>query len=145
MATTGIVSPARILTGYAAAQAMPGPLFTISSYVGASAFQGSLGVPGAVLGTVAIFAPSFFLLTAIAPFYRTLASNERFRAALAGTNAGVIGLLIAAFINPIFSSAVHTWGDGLAALVAFVMIHYVRVPAWIVVILGACAGLVLER
>ncbi|MBV8637634.1 MAG: chromate efflux transporter [Candidatus Eremiobacteraeota bacterium] len=144
VAATGIVSPETILAGYAAAQAMPGPLFSISSYVGASAFAGSLGVPGAVLGTVAIFAPSFFLLTGIAPFYRRLAANERFRAALAGTNAGVIGLLAAAFVNPIFASAVRSWTDGAVALVAFVIIHYARVPAWIVVILGAFAGFILE-
>ena len=145
MAATGIVSPSSILTGYAAAQAMPGPLFSISSYVGASAFNGSLGIPGALLGTVAIFAPSFFLLTAIAPFYRSLSSNERFRAALAGANAGVIGLLAAAFVNPIFTSAVRNWLDFIFALLAFVIIHYVRVQAWIVVILGAFAGFVLER
>lgn len=145
MAATGIVSPSSILAGYAAAQAMPGPLFSISSYVGASSFGGSLGVAGAVLGTVAIFAPSFFLLTGIAPFYRLLARNERFRAALAGTNAGVIGLLAAAFVNPIFASAVRTWTDGTIALAAFVIIHYVRVPAWIAVILGALAGFFLER
>ncbi len=145
MAATGIVRSSSILAGYAAAQAMPGPLFSISSYVGASAFRGSLGLPGAVLGTIAIFAPSFFLLTGIAPFYRRLAGNERFRAALAGANAGVIGLLAAAFVNPIFASAVRTWMDGIVALVAFVIIHYVRVPAWIVVILGAIAGFLLER
>ncbi len=145
MAATGIVSPASILAGYAAAQAMPGPLFTISSYTGAAAFNGSLGIAGAVLGTVAIFAPSFFLLTGVAPFYRTLATNERFRAAIAGANAGVIGLLAGAFVNPIFTSAVRTWLDFIFVLLAFSIIHYVRVPAWIVVILGALAGFALER
>lgn len=145
MAQTGIVPASSILAGYAAAQAVPGPLFTIASYVGATAFDGTLGIGGAILGTVAIFAPSFFLLAAIAPFYRGLASNERFRAALAGANAGVIGLLAAAFVTPIFHSAVRTWLDGLFALVAFACVHYIRIPAWIAVLLGACAGFILER
>ncbi len=57
----GIVDSPTILAGYAAAQAMPGPLFTISSYIGASAWHSSLGVIGALVGTLAIFAPSFFL------------------------------------------------------------------------------------
>lgn len=144
MAQTGIISQSSILAGYAAAQAIPGPLFTISSFAGASAFGGSLGIGGSVVATVAIFAPSFLLLTGIAPFYRSLASNERFRAALAGANAGVIGLLAAAFVHPIFTSAVRDWADGVFALLAFIAIHYVRVPAWILVILGAAAGWVME-
>ncbi|HEX8806646.1 MAG TPA: chromate efflux transporter [Candidatus Aquilonibacter sp.] len=141
----GIVDSRTILAGYATAQAMPGPLFSIGSYVGASAWKSSLSVPGAVAGTVAIFAPSFFLLAGIAPFYRQLASNARFRAALAGANAGVVGLLAAAFVTPIFVTGVRTALDGAAALVAFAAIQYAKVPAWVMVILAALFGYLVER
>lgn len=141
----GIVDSRAILAGYAAAQAMPGPLFSISSYVGARAWGSSLGIPGAIAGTAAIFAPSFFLLAGVAPFYRQLATNERFRAALAGANAGVVGLLAAAFVKPIFITSVRTPLDGAAALVAFAAIQYAKVPAWIMVILAALFGYVVER
>lgn len=141
----GIVDSRTVLAGYAAAQAMPGPLFTIASYVGASAWQSALGVTGALVATLAIFAPSFFLLAGIAPFYRQLAANPRFRAALAGANAGVVGLLAAAFVTPIFSSTVRTPLDGVAALAAFAAIQYAKVPAWAMVMLGALFGYVVER
>jgi chromate transporter len=141
----GIVDSPTILAGYAAAQAVPGPLFTIASYVGASAWQSSLGITGAFVGTLAIFAPSFFLLAGIAPFYRQLAANPRFRAALAGANAGVVGLLAAAFVTPIFSGTVRTPLDGVAALVAFAAIQYAKVPAWALVILAAIFGYLMER
>ena len=141
----GIVDSRTILAGYAAAQAVPGPLFSVASYVGASAWNSSLGIPGAVAGTIAIFTPSFFLLTGVAPFYRRLASNTRFRAALAGANAGVVGLLAAAFVNPIFVTSVRTPLDGAAALVAFAALRYAKVPAWAMVILGALFGYVVER
>ncbi len=141
----GIVDSRTVLAGYATAQAMPGPLFSIASYIGASAWNGSLGIAGAIVGTIAIFAPSFFLLAGVAPFYRQLASNERFRAALAGANAGVVGLLAAAFVTPIFVTSVRTPLDGAAALVAFAAIQYAKVPAWVMVILGALFGYVVER
>ncbi len=141
----GIVDSPTILAGYAAAQAMPGPLFTIASYVGASAWHSSLGVIGALIGTLAIFTPSFFLLAGIAPFYRQLAASAHFRAALAGANAGVVGLLAAAFVSPIFSGTVRTPLDGIAALVAFAAIQYAKFPTWSLVILAALFGYVVER
>lgn len=145
VATAGIVDQHAVLTGYSAAQAMPGPLFTIASYVGAAAFGGALGVRGALAGTVAIFAPSFFLLAGVAPFYRTLAHSERFRAALAGANAGVVGILASAFINPIVSSTVHSIGDTVFALVAFVALYWIKIPSWLLVLLGGLAGFALFR
>ena len=139
-AASGIVSSTAILEGYAAAQAMPGPLFTIASFVGRAAFGGSLGIAGAVLGTVAIFAPSFALLAGVAPFYRDLARNERFGAALAGANAGVVGLLAAAFVTPIWTSAIHTAIDACIAAAAFACIAVFKLPAWPIVLGGALLG-----
>lgn len=141
-AASGIVDGPAILAGYAAAQAMPGPLFTIASFVGAKAFGGSLGVAGAAVATVAIFAPSFALLAGVAPFYRQLAGNERFRAAISGANAGVIGLLAAAFVTPIWTSAVETPLDVAFAGAAFLALHVFKVASWIVVGSGALLGLI---
>jgi putative chromate ion transporter len=138
--SAGILDQRTILAGYGAAQAMPGPLFTIASFVGASAYGRQLGVVGALIGTVAIFLPSFLLIGGVAPFYRSLASNERFRAALAGANAGVVGVLAAAFVTPIWHQAVHTWVDVLFVAIAFAAIALARVPSWAIVGLGALAG-----
>lgn len=145
LARTGMLDASAILSGYAAAQAMPGPLFSIASFVGATAGNGSLGPLGSLIGTIAIFAPSFFLLGAIAPFYARMSHSVFFRNALAGTNAGVIGLLAATFVHPIFTSAIKSVFDGALALVAFVLIHIVRVPAWLIVIVAAIAGFVSRR
>ena len=136
----GIVDGSTLLSGYAAAQAMPGPLFTIASFVGARAFDGALGVWGSIVATAAIFAPSFALLAGIAPFYRRLAGNERFRAALAGANAGVVGILAAAFVSPIWTSSVRTAGDVVAVAAAFFAIFFANAPAWAVVLAGAFFG-----
>jgi len=145
VAGAGIVGDRSVLEGYALAQAVPGPLFTIASYVGASAWGSTLGVRGAAVATIAIFAPSFFLLAGVAPFYRQLVANARFRAALAGANAGVVGLLAAAFVNPIFATSVRSPLDFAAAFAAFAAMQYAKVPAWVMVILAALFGYVVER
>jgi chromate transporter len=140
LASAGIVSQDAILSGYAAAQAMPGPLFTIASFAGACAFGGALGWCGALLSTVAIFAPSFFLLAGIAPFYKSLARRDGFRAALAGANASVVGLLAAALVTPIATSAIHSALDAFVVVVAFAALRFGRVPSWGLALLGALAG-----
>jgi chromate transporter len=136
LAGTGLADQNTLLAGYAAAQAMPGPLFSIAAYVGA----GIDGVRGAFVATLAIFAPSFFLLAAIVPFYTRIAGNARVRSALAGANAGVVGLLAAAFVTPIWTSAIRTPADLVGAIVAYVALVLVRVPPWIVVLAGLIAG-----
>ena len=140
LATNGMLSNNALLAGYAAAQAMPGPLFTIASFVGASAFGGALGWRGAIAGTLAIFAPSFFLLAGVAPFYRKLSESRTFRAGIAGTNASVVGLLSAALVTPIGTSAIHSWLDAAIALGAFAVLTLLRWPAWVLVAVAALAG-----
>jgi chromate transporter len=139
-----VVDQQSILAGYALAQAMPGPLFTIASYAGGAAFNGTLGWYGALLGTVAIFAPSFFLVVGIAPFYRSIARNERARSALAGVNAAVVGLLAAALIQPIGSTAIGSWLDAGFAVAAFVLLR-LRVTPIALVIAAAVAGFTFAR
>lgn len=88
----GFVDDRTLLAGYGAAQAMPGPLFSIGAYIGATAKQGAFGITGAAAGTAAIFAPSFLLVAGIAPFYTSLRASALFRRALAGANAAVLGI-----------------------------------------------------
>ena len=133
-----IASTQSLIAGYAEAQALPGPLFTLSSYIGAIADGGTLGIAGAVIATVAIFLPSFLLIAGIAPFYTGLAQSARFSRALGGANAGVVGLLAAAFVVPIWTNAVHSAADGLLAALAFLALTAWRRPNWAVA--GACAA-----
>ena len=141
----GIATPHQLIGGYAAAQLMPGPLFTISSYVGAASFNGALGILGAFIATLAIFAPSFFLLAAVAPFYAQLCRNERFAAALAAANASVVGLLAAAFVTPVWMNAIHGWREGVIAAAAFAAMTVWKRPAWNAVLAGALAGAAFLR
>jgi chromate transporter len=141
----GMASSQKMIAGYAAAQAMPGPLFTLGSYVGAMVYDGSLGIAGAIVATVAIFLPSFFLIGAVAPFYAELVRDERFNRALDGANASVVGLLAAAFVTPIWTNAVRTGVDGLFACVAFAALALLRWQPWVIVILGAAAGALVLR
>jgi chromate transporter len=141
----GIASAQSLIAGYAAAQAIPGPLFTLSSYIGAIAYHGSMGIAGAAIATFAIFLPSFFLIAAVAPFYAALAGSERFARALTGANAGVVGLLASAFVRPVWTNAIHSPLDVLLAAAAFAALTVLRWPSWAVVALGGAAGLVFFR
>ena len=96
-----------------------------------------------MVATVAIFLPSFFLLAAVIPFYSRLIRNPRIAGALGAANAGVVGLLAAAFVSPVWVNAIHTIGDAAFAAVAFILLVVVRVPPWIVVIAGAGFGMLV--
>lgn len=141
----GIATPSQLISGYAAAQAMPGPLFTIAAYAGRVAYGGTAGPPGAAIATICIFAPSFFLLAAVLPFYERVRNSVYARRAIAGANAAVVGLLAAAFVTPIWTSAVHDVRDVIAASVAFVALRWWHAPPWLVVLAGVIGGAVLFR
>jgi len=138
---TGLVSEGAFLTGYGLAQAVPGPLFTLSAYLGAAA-GGTLaeGLALALLATVAIFLPAALLLFGALPFWGTLRSAPTARAALTGINAAVVGLLLAAFHTPVLTSAVSAPEHAALGLVAFLVLQVWRVPPWLVVLGGAGAG-----
>ncbi|MFP3471880.1 chromate transporter, partial [Micrococcus sp. SIMBA_144] len=87
---------------YGAAQAVPGPLFTFAAYIGAVIN----GWKGGLLATVAIFLPAFLLITGALPFWDTLRRNPKIKGALMGVNASVVGILIAAFYHPIWTSSI---------------------------------------
>jgi chromate transporter len=130
----------RFLAGNGAAQAVPGPLFTFAGYLGAALRWPLHGIAGAVATTAAIFLPSFLLLGAIAPFWGTLRASKRWDAALRGVNAAVVGLLLAAFVNPVVTNGLRNLLDVALAVVAFVLLRFGRWPPWIVVALSGAAG-----
>lgn len=136
---TGLIDHAQFLAGYGAAQAIPGPLFTFGTYLGALSGAGA----GAVLATLAIFLPGFLLLLGVMPFWADLKRQPKARAALAGANAAVVGLLGAALFDPIASTALHDLSDLALAALCFVLLAGWRLPIWSVVAVGAVGGIAL--
>ncbi|MGB5733627.1 MAG: chromate efflux transporter [Thiohalocapsa sp.] len=131
---TGWVSSEAFLAGYGAAQALPGPLFTFAAFLGTVQEPSPSGWLGALLATAAIFLPSFLLVFGILPFWLGLRRNRAARRALAGVNAAVVGLLLAALYDPVFTGAIQSATDMALALVAFALLHLWRIPAWLLVV-----------
>jgi chromate transporter len=137
----GWVTNEQFVAGYGAAQAVPGPLFTFSAYLGAV----MNGWTGALLTLVAIFLPSILLVVGALPFWDLLRANSSFQSALSGINAAVVGLLLAALYKPVWTSAIHSPADFGLGLVAFGLLMFWKWPPWIVVVLSAAGGEVLSR
>lgn len=139
----GWVSNDTFLAGYGAAQAMPGPLFTFAAFLGASASGPVSGWAGGLLALVAIFLPSFLLILGALPFWDRLRGNAAARAALAGVNAAVVGLLLAALYDPVWKSAILAPADFALAAAALLALTRFRAPPWLVVALTALGGALL--
>jgi chromate transporter len=135
----GWVTNDAFLAGYGAAQAVPGPLFTFAAYLGA--VIGGWGT--AVLCLVAVFLPSFLLVIGALPFWEDIRKKAVAQAALAGVNAAVVGLLLAALYHPIWTSGILTARDFALASVAFLLLFMWRTPPWLVVVLSAAASAAL--
>ncbi|MFC4276285.1 chromate efflux transporter [Achromobacter aloeverae] len=136
----GWVGNDAFLAGYGAAQAVPGPLFTFAAFLGASMNGAPTGWTGGLLCLVAIFAPSFLLVAGALPFWERLRRSRHAQAGLAGINAGVVGLLVAALYQPVWTSAVLRPADFGLALVALVALMFWKLPPWLVVAGSAAAG-----
>ena len=136
----GWVDKESFLTGYGAAQAIPGPLFTFSAYLGAASGPTPNGIAGATIALAAIFLPAFLLVIGVLPFWDSLRRRTGFRAALLGINAGVVGILLAALYNPVWTSAVRTPMDFALAAAAFALLTLWRAPPWVVVLFCAAGG-----
>jgi len=141
----GWVSNDAFLAGYGAAQAVPGPLFTFAAYLGAMMGPEPSGWQGALLCTVAIFLPAFLIVIGVLPFWDDMRRFQPVRSALTGVNAAVVGLLLAALYNPVWTSGILGAPDFALALTAFILLVFWKVPPWLVVILSALAGWGLER
>lgn len=137
---TGWVDNEAFLAGYGAAQAVPGPLFTFAAFLGASMNQAPTGWLGGLICLLAIFAPSFLLVVGALPFWENLRCNLRTQAALLGINAAVVGLLLAALYQPVWTSAIHGPQDFGLALVALVALMFWKLPPWLVVLGSGVLG-----
>jgi chromate transporter len=138
----GFVSDGAFLAGYGAAQAMPGPLFTFGAYLGAVA-PAPGGILGAALALVAIFLPGMLILLALLPFWHALRNRPGARAAMAGVNAAVVGLLASALYDPVWTGAVRGPADFAVAATGFAALVVWRAPPLVVVLMTAAAGVVL--
>ena len=139
----GWVTDDQFLAGYGAAQAVPGPLFTVAAYLGAVAGPSPNGIAGAAIALGAIFVPSFLLVFGTLPFWDRLREAAGFRRALTGTNAAVVGILLAALYTPIWTSAIRLPIDVAVAGAAFGLLMTGRVPPVAMVALCAVAGEVI--
>lgn len=139
----GWVSNDIFLAGYGAAQAVPGPLFTFAAFLGASMSTSPSGWMGGLVCLLAIFLPSFLLVAGALPFWEQLRRQVRAQAALAGVNAAVVGLLLAALYQPVWISAVLKPEDFGLALLAFAALMFWKLPPWLVVIFSGLTGWLL--
>ncbi|MGH7795012.1 MAG: chromate efflux transporter [Candidatus Binatia bacterium] len=137
----GWITNEQFVAGYGAAQAVPGPLFTFSAYIGAMIG----GWSGAILCLAAIFLPAFLLVVGALPFWETLRSRTSFQSALSGVNAAVVGLLLAALYQPVWTSAIMSPGDFALGLIAFGLLISWQWASWLVVVLTAVSGELLTR
>lgn len=142
---TGWLSDDAFLAGYGAAQAVPGPLFSFSGYLGAAIHGGSRAWVGGLWCVLAIFLPCWLLIAGALPFWHQLRAKAWMQAALRGANASVVGVLLAALYTPVFTEGVHGARDAAAALVAFGLLERWKAPPWAVVLGCAAAGQWLLR
>jgi chromate transporter len=137
----GWVGEKQFLAGYGLVQAMPGPLFTFSAYLGAIQEPEPNGLAGASLALGAIYLPSFLLLGGILPLWSVVRRSSVVQAALVGVGAAVVGLLAAALWDPVLSTSIDGVGDLAFALALLILLRFV--PIWVVVPLAAAAGSLL--
>ena len=136
----GWVGNETFLAGYGAAQAVPGPLFTFSAYLGTVMIPEPNGVNGGLIALGAIFLPAFFLTIGPLPFWDILRRRPAFQSVLRGVNAAVVGLLLAALYDPVWTSAVKDASDFALASAALGLLMLWKLPPWLVVILSALGG-----
>ena len=131
------------LAGYAAAQAVPGPLFTFSAFLGAASAPPPNGWAGATIALLAIFLPSFLLSFVALGTWGVLRSKPAIQSMLRGINAAVVGILLAALYDPVAVNAIKRPIDLALALAAFGALALWKVPPWIVVLVTAATGALL--
>lgn len=136
----GLLTKDDFLAGYGATQAVPGPLYTFAAYLGAIA----MGVSGAIVATIAIFLPAFLLIIGTLPFWSSLRKNQHMQAALTGINAAVVGILLAALYQPLWTTAVTTPADFSLVCILFIMLVFWKCPPWFIVITGIIGGTLIE-
>ena len=129
----------RFLLGYAAAQTIPGPMFAMSAFLGAEMMPGQT-LTGALIAALGIFLPGFLLIVAFQDTWETLAKKPGAAGAVAGVNASVVGLLLAALYQPVFVNAVFSALDLSLAIIGFFMLRVIHLPILALVAFFAVAG-----
>jgi len=137
---SGLVSNDAFLAGYGAAQAVPGPLFTFAAYLGAVSTQSPNGWVGSAIALVAIFLPAFLLVIGALPLWEDARRLPAMQRSMLGVNAAVVGMLLAAFHHPVWSSAILSTADFLLAVTALQLLMFWKTPPWLVVAVCACAA-----
>lgn len=135
--SNGWVDQSLFLAGYGAAQAIPGPMFTFSAYLGAVSNLTPNGWLGGLIALVAIFLPSFLLIMGILPLWQKIRNYGFMQRTILGVNAAVVGLLLSAFYKPIWSTAILSMNDYLLAMMAFILLEFWKIPVWIIVLFCA--------
>jgi chromate transporter len=140
----GWISSDEFLAGYGAAQAVPGPMFTLAAYLGARLPGAEGGIVGATVALLAIFLPGFLLIAGVLPLWRSASERPLAARAIAGVNAAVVGLLGAALYDPVWTSAVRDAADASIALVGFTLLAAWRVSPLFVVLWCVAASVALD-
>jgi chromate transporter len=142
----GWVSGSDFLAGYGAAQALPGPLFSVAAYLGAVEEPAPHGLAGAAIALAGIFLPGMLILAGALPFWDRFRRRPGAQAVMRGINAAVVGLLGAALYDPVWTGAIRGPRDFVLAALGFVLLVVWRAPPWSVVLvclLGAVAARLL--
>jgi chromate transporter len=141
---TGWVTNDLFMAGYGMANAVPGPLFTFSAYLGAVSSKSPSGWIGGFISLVAVFLPSFLLIIGALPFWERLRTLSKVRQAILGINAAVVGILLAALYNPVWTSAIFSAKDFALAMVGFLLLEFWKVPSWAVIIVTIGASVLIN-
>lgn len=136
----GWVTPDEFLSGYGAAQAVPGPLFTFAAYLGAILGPEPNGLAGAVLALLAVFLPGFLLLVGVLPLWDKLRAMSSAQSIMQGANAAVVGILGAALYSPVFTSSIGDLREFTLAIACFGLLMTWKAPPWVVVMVAAIGG-----
>ena len=137
----GWISTNDFLAGYGAAQAVPGPLFTVAAYLGSVMNAPPNGIAGGLIALIAIFLPGLLILTGALPFWDRFRVKVGAQAVMRGVNAAVVGILAAALYDPLWKTSIGGWTDAALAFAGLLMLTLGKFPAWLVVaIVTACAA-----
>lgn len=132
---SGWVTKDLFTAGYGLAQAIPGPLFAFSAYLGAVASPEPRGWLGALICLLAAFLPAFLLIVGTLPFWEDFRKIHHIRQAMQGVNAAVVGILFAAFYNPVWASAIFNMKDFAIASLGFALLEYAKFSSWFVTLI----------
>jgi chromate transporter len=141
---SGWVSESQFLAGYGAAQAVPGPLFTFAAFLGASMAPGGWGLLLATIALVGIFVPGLLLIAGVLPFWAALQSRRGVPALVRGASASVVGVLAAALIDPVATSAIVDVPTAVLVALCVLSLMVLRLPVLAVVFIAALGGVLLQ-